>query len=128
MKPEESHHEIGEHLRSQKPDIATPPGLEQRILQALDRHQRPAPRPWWPWLLLPPAFAALSLLLWPRPAAPVPEIAREPLPVAAPIEPAISLAGLGNPLSAETTALSRDARRAGNFLIDCLPSISSAGE
>lgn len=58
MKPDESFQEIGKLLRSQKPEVLPAPGLEQRILRALDRHQRPAPRPRWPWLLLPPASAA----------------------------------------------------------------------
>ena len=124
MKPENSFQEIGELLRSQKPDVTPAPGLEQRILHALDRHQRPPSRPRWPWLLLPPAFAAITFLLWPAPPASLPNIARQPLPV----EPVISLTDLGNPLSTETTALSRDAKRAGDFLINCLPSISSIGE
>ena len=128
MKPDESFQEIGELLRSQKSEVLPAPGLEQRILRALDRHQRPAPRPRWPWLLLPPASAALTFLLWQRPAATSPEIVRTPQPVAVPTETVISLADLGNPLSAESAALSRDAKRAGDFLINCLPSLTSVGE
>lgn len=128
MKPDESFQEIGELLRSQKSEVLPAPGLEQRILHALDRHQRPAPRPWRPWLFLPPAFAALALLLWQRPASTSPEIVHTPPPVVAPTETVISLADLGNPLSVESAALSRDAKRAGDFLINCLPSLTSVGE
>lgn len=125
MKNDDSDREIGDLLRSRKPSAEPSPFLEDRILLALERHRRPAPRRRWPWLLVPPAFAALALLLS-RPPAPRQEISRTtPL---APVEPAIRLADFTNPLEQETLALNRDARRAGDFLLDCLPSLGRVSE
>ncbi len=142
MNSRDPHHEIAELLRSHKPSPASPPGLESRILRALHERQRPPARRFrWPWLLLPPAVAAavVVVLRAPSPSPTTPAVAREHVPLPAvsltpdtsirpSIEPAISLIVEGNPLNAETAALGRDARRAGSFLIDCLPSIASRGE
>jgi hypothetical protein len=140
MKSDKSFDEIGDLLRSQKPDLPTPSGLETRILNALDQRQRPAPKSWWPWLLLPPALAALVLLMWPIPSPPHSETTARQAPItsiptpdsetdpAGSNEPGITLADVGDPLTAESDALGRDVQRAGDFLINCLPSVSSAAE
>jgi hypothetical protein len=140
MKSDKSFDEIGDLLRSRKPEFSTPPGLETRILRALDQRQRPAPKSWWPWLLLPPALAALVLLMWPILSPPHSETTARQAPDSAPSspdsemdpagsnEPVITLADAGDPLTAESDALSRDVQRAGDFLINCLPSVSSAAE
>lgn len=133
MKNDHSFPDIGDLLRSRKPETPVPPGLEQRILRTLDQRARPQPkRRVWPWLLLPPAFAAVILLLLSqkpdRTATPPPRAAQAiavPVPDSTPI---LSLARAGNPLDAETSALARDVKRAGGFLIDCMPSIGSPAE
>lgn len=121
MNPEEPHDEIGEMLRSSKPQVIPPPGLEARILRSLEpRERKPAIR-LWPWLLLPPAMAAVVLML--RTAPPDrPPVAR--------IDPPVKITMPGkepvrwkNPLETESLALQRDVRRAGNFLITCLPAL-----
>jgi hypothetical protein len=131
MKTEKSFPEIDDLLRSQQPDSLPPPDLEGRILRALDQRKRPAPKPWWPWLLLPPAFAAVVLIMWPRPGVPVPNISVRDQPVSAgtrTFDPVVSIVESADPLTAETTALTRDVKRAGDFLIGCLPSIASQTE
>jgi hypothetical protein len=121
MKLDDTHDEIGALLRSQKPRLEASPGLETRILRELDRRQRPAPAKRWLWFALPPALAAITLVVLHQP-----ERASTGNPGAAfhgastPEEPAPIVEG--NPLRQESLALSRDARRAGRFLIDCLPS------
>lgn len=126
MKREDSFQEIADLLRSQTPDPLPPPGLESRILRALENQQRTKPTLWWPWLLLPPAFAAL-LIMMPRPADPPPAapIAKTSFDESTPAEPTIYQMLAANPLKSETSTLGRDAERAGDFLIDCLPSIRS---
>ena len=131
MKHDDPFQEIGDLLHSHKPDPQPSPGLEARILRELDRRQRPEPVSWWKWLVVPPALAAVALLLWPREqdqasqtvvgGSPVPSRAEE---AREPEEP--FLIDDSNPLKMETAALRRDARRAGRFLIDSLPTLSAA--
>lgn len=81
----------------------------------------------WPWFLLPPAVALGMILLWPD-ATVSPRITRQPDRPTAPAEhpgPA-ELEFASNPLELEKLALQRDARRAGRFLIDCLPSLAGS--
>ena len=120
-------------LRATRPAVEIPPGLEGRILHAIAREQRSAPgvRRWLPWLLLP-AAAALALLLA-RPAAPLPSPPPQarPSPVAKATPPpgkrnTIALLEHMNPLAQESRALEREASKAGRFLLECLPSLSTA--
>jgi hypothetical protein len=124
MNPPDPHHEIGDLLRSQKPDPQPSPGLEMKILRALPSREK-ATRRIWPWFLLPPAVAMGVVMLLPKPAlhsvvaqTPKPEVEKS-------IEPAIpqEVTLMSNPLEREKLALQRDASRAGRFLIDCLPSL-----
>jgi len=135
MNSAEPHDEIGDLLRSRKPDPQPSPGLEMRILRALGRPV-PQPKRGIPriWFFLPPALAALLLVLqWQRPLTPAsgavasaggmaPELLEKD------VEgfefPVIADLLEGNPVQAEARALQRDAGRAGRFLISCLPSIS----
>ncbi|MEO5917804.1 MAG: hypothetical protein ABIS50_26465 [Luteolibacter sp.] len=130
MKRDETFREISDLLRSQTPDPQPSPGLESRILRALDQHQRPAPKRWWPWLLLPSALAATVIMMAIRPAPPrtAASIAEAPITEPPSDEPMLSQMIAGNPLNAETSTLSRDAERAGNFFINCLPSLDSDPE
>ena len=122
MNPEEPRDEIGEMLRATKPQATPPPGLEARILRSLEpREPKPAIR-FWPWLLLPPALAAVVLMLRPMPTE-KPPVARMDPPPAEIVKPEPSSARWRNPLETESLALQRDVRRAGNFLITCLPSV-----
>ncbi|WP_367872269.1 hypothetical protein [Luteolibacter sp. Populi] len=124
MKPE-PHHEIAALLRTQQPDPEPSPGLEARILRELDRRQQRKPARIWPWLVFPPAFAALVLVLTQqRPELKETEVAD--LPVKIEEEKAENLLVEQNPLRQESVALGRDARRAGRFLIDCLPFAGAA--
>jgi hypothetical protein len=140
MKSGKSYDEIGDLLRSSKPGVSTPTGLEMQILRALDERRHPAPESWWPWLLLPPACAALTLvmlpLLTPQSAeindhrstiTSTPSTVTETDP-AGPDSHVLTLVVSGNPLAAESDALSRDMQRAGDFLVACLPSIASTAE
>lgn len=124
-------HEIGDLLRARKPEPpAVPPGLETRILRAVEQRARPRPerRPRRLWFVLPPAFAAAALWFLPFPQEPAkPAVSREAAPVTLP-DPVGSLVDSANPLFAETSALTRDAERAGGFLINCLPSLGSRDE
>ena len=121
MNPEDSHDKIGEMLRANKPQVTPPPGLETRILRSLEPRESPRPHRFWPWLLLPPAMAAVVLML--RPAQPVsPPVARLDPPAEIAEKEANSIRWK-NPLEDESLALRRDVRRAGNFLIHCLPSV-----
>ncbi|MES2660123.1 MAG: hypothetical protein V4689_15985 [Verrucomicrobiota bacterium] len=124
MKRDDPFQEIDDLLRYQQPDALPSPGLESRILRALDQQQHPAPKRWWPWLLLPPALAAAAMML-DRPMAPEPDapIADTAAPAVPPAAPAISRMLAGDPLKTETDLLGRDVERAGNFLVNCLPSI-----
>lgn len=134
MKPDESFDEIGKLLRSEKPDPRPSPGLEARILRALNPPSRSAGATLWPWFILPPALATGLFLLWPDATPSVPPVVRqlapsaEETPVAPEKQPVVSLAiNDMNPLRNETRALQRDAERAGRFLIDCLPSFNVDG-
>lgn len=128
MNSPEPFDEIGGLLRSHKPDPRPSPGLESRIVRGLVSREPALIRRAWLWFVLPPAIAALGIvLLWPSPSAPTPPpaVARaEPAPVEAVV--AIEAAPLlvNNPLELEKRALQNDARRAGRFLIDCLPSLA----
>jgi hypothetical protein len=125
--PREPDHEIGELLRSHKPDPRPSPGLESRIVQSLRTPETSAaPARNWLWFLLPPAVAAAIVLMWPPPA---PQAAISRLDPAAPASTAVSSAepadtGM-NPLERESEALRNDARRAGRFLINCLPGLAA---
>jgi hypothetical protein len=134
-KPEDSFPEIDRILRSHKPETPVAPGLEARILRALNqRGTVPAKPRLWPWLVLPPAFAAATLMWLNRPQAEAPAITRNPpaatlptfIPAADPAPDAlVAMVDSANPLLDETAALSRDAKRVGGFLMDCLPSIAT---
>jgi hypothetical protein len=139
MKPEESFPEIGQLLRSHKPDTPVAPDLEARILRAVNQRVRPpAKRRLWPCFALPPAFAAVALVLLNRPPSPAPTLAGDHrgtptppqvIPAADPAPDAIvSLVESANPLLGETAALSRDAKRVSGFLMDCLPSVASGSD
>jgi len=130
MKHDDPFQEIGDLLRSHKPDPQPSPGLEARILRELDRRQRPEPVSWWKWLVVPPALAAVALLLWPREQDPASQTVVEgstvPSRTEETREPEPLLIDDSNPLKVETAALRRDAKRAGRFLIDSLPTLSAA--
>lgn len=125
MKHADPHDEIAALLRTRQPDPRPSPGLEVRILRELDRRQHRKPARLWPWFVLPPAFAAVVLVVAShKPAekkSQVVETKPVPTKTAAKNEGAEALIGESNPLKEETAALGRDARRAGRFLIDCLP-------
>jgi hypothetical protein len=127
MKHDDDHNEIGAMLRSHKPEPVPAPGLEARILRELDRKQRPAPSRRWVWFVAPAAFAAvvvvMSSLQASKPVGGSPETAANAVKLdPAPEEDEASAIVKDNPLKRESVALTRDARRAGRFLIDCLPS------
>lgn len=124
-------HDIGDLLRARKPEPpAVPPGLEARILRAVEQRARPRPErhPRWLWFVLPPAFAAAALWFMSFPREPAkPAVSRVAAPEILP-DPLGSFVDSANPLFAETSALTRDAERAGGFLINCLPSLGSRDE
>lgn len=126
MKHADPHDEIAALLRTRQPDPQPSPGLEARILRELDRRQYRKPARIWPWFVLPPAFAALMLVVIshkPGEKKPV-VVENKPVPtVTEPKEDQVTeaLTEGTNPLKEETAALGRDAKRAGRFLIDCLP-------
>lgn len=121
MKHHDAHDEIGALLRSQKPGIEIPAGLEGKILRELDRRQRPAPAKRWLWFAMPAAMATALVVLSSKPeikpAEPNPHVVQQNTGKEE-ADPATE----ANPLKRESLALTRDARRAGRFLIDCLPS------
>ena len=124
MKQAEPHDEIAALLRTRQPELRPSPGLEARILRELDRRQHRKPARLWPWFVLPPAFAALMLVVIShKPGKKEQVVEHKPVPtMTSPKEGvAEALVGEKNPLKEETAALGRDARRAGRFLIDCLP-------
>lgn len=121
MKLDDTHDEIGALLRSHKPRLEASPGLETRIMHELDRQQRPVSARRWLWFALPPAFAATVLVALQQPRKPAtgdPGTTSRDIPKSEELIPIVG----GNPLKQESLALSRDARRTGRFLIDCLPS------
>jgi hypothetical protein len=153
MNSPEPFDEIGDLLRSHKPDPQPSPGLETRIVRRLVRREPAFIRRAWLWFLLPPATALGIVLLWPSPSVPPPVVAAEVPPpaegvvtpaegVVTPAEgvvtpadgvvpPAEGVAAIeaapllaNNPLELEKRALQNDARRAGRFLMDCLPSLA----
>ena len=139
MNSPEPFDEIGDLLRSHKPDPQPSPGLETRIVRRLVRREPAFIRRAWLWFLLPPATALGIVLLWPSPSVPPPVVAAEvPPPAEGVVTPAdgvvppaegvaaIEAAPLlaNNPLELEKRALQNDARRAGRFLMDCLPSLA----
>lgn len=130
MKLPESHDEIVDLLRSHKPQVEVPAGLEARILRSLQTKERSLMSRIWPWLLLPPAMAMGILLLRPSYQKPSP-IAHVAAPVEVP-RPVVVEVGptpvFMNPLENESLALERDAGRAGRFLIDCLPSFGGLAD
>lgn len=134
MKPEETHTEIGDLLRSRKPETGVPPGLEGRILRAVAQEKhRPSPVRWWRWPLVPPAVALLMVVFAPREEEDGKKQATaRPEPPPARMEPddgwTTAAMDTMNPLERESQALKRDAERAGRFLMDCLPSVNSVTE
>lgn len=126
MNPRDPHQEIGDLLRSQKPDPQPSQGLEMKILRALPSHEKATHRIW-PWFLLPPAVAMGVVMLWPKPEPYAVFLHHQTPAVEMPIEPALpqEITSMINPLEREKLALQRDASRAGRFLIDCLPSFGS---
>lgn len=137
MKSEDPYTEIGDLLRSRKPETGAPPGLEGRILRAIgqEKHRR-LPVHWWRWLLLPPAAALLLVITSPQKKEdPKPGIAgghetpkTTPQVIAEGEDQATAAVATMNPLERESQALKRDAERAGRFLLDCLPTVNSATE
>ena len=125
MKPSDDFHEIGEWLRSHKPEIAAPPALETRILRAIRDVPQPRPRASRPWIwwLLPPAAACLLLLLLPHQGQPESTVETQ-AEVSADATSSL-LENTNDPLLAESQALGRDVQRASGFLIHCLPSFSN---
>ncbi len=121
MKSREPFHEIGDLLRSHKPDPRPSSGLEMRILRSLS--PREPSRRLWPWFLLPPAVALGILLLWPDLSPPSAAVTLDDPAPPPPVENEAPLIFPANPLEREALALRRDAGRAGRFLIDCLPSL-----
>ena len=121
MNPEDSHDEIGKLLRSTKPRVTPPPGLEARILHSLEpRKPKPVIR-FWPWLLLPPATAAVVLMLRPTSGETKAPGARTlPTPPLL-VKPGPASIRWKNPLETESLALQRDLQRAERFLVSCLP-------
>jgi hypothetical protein len=137
MKLDESFPEIGALLRTRQPQVAPPKGMEARILRALAAGPRRSAAPRWPWLALPPAFAAAALGIFWHPTSG--EIVTSAAPAngtvagASPLQsvlgpswsqPMSSLPKFTTPLESESLALAHDARRAGDFLIGCLPSLN----
>jgi hypothetical protein len=126
MKPSDDFREIGEWLRSHKPEIAAPPTLETRIVLAIRDDPQSKPRALGPWIwwLLPPVAACLLLLL-PQQGQTEPTVETQ-AEVSADAASTSSLLGkTSDPLLAESEALGRDVQRASGFLIHCLPSFSS---
>jgi hypothetical protein len=127
MKRSDDFPEIGDWLRSHKPEITTPPGLEAGILRSLDpeirtqKHRRPV----WMWFALPPAFACLVLFLLPN--KPESTSVVDAAPMNSKTTPAEMIITTTDPLLAESKALGYDLERAGGFLIHCLPSFGEGG-
>ena len=138
--PSDEHPEIAAALRSCRSAHVPPPGLEVRILKALEDGNHPASSTipiGWTWLVLSAAAALALLAVVPRPTldqpAGPPEVAVAPPSSGQALAPAQDGVTGGraenpapsfNPLEAEALALSRDAQRAGRFLIAHLPSLS----
>jgi hypothetical protein len=125
MNPRDPHHEIGDLLRSRKPDPQPSPGLEMRILRALPSREKSSRI--WPWFLLPPAVAMGVVMFWPKPGIQAVVSHHPDSVIERTTEPASAeeIILTSNPLEREKVALQRDAQRAGRFLIDCLPSLGS---
>ena len=137
MKFDDDNTEIGDLLRSRKPEIAVPLGLEGRILRSVGQQKhRARPRYWWRWLLVPPAVALLMVIFSPQgEEGTSPTTRLDPLQgknegrtTAPEDKTAIAAAESLNPLERESQALKRDAERTGRFLLNCLPSVNSATE
>lgn len=126
MKRSDDFSEIGEWLRSHKPEISTPPGLEAKIQRALNSENRIQThrRPVWMWFAIPPAFACLVFCLLPKRPESAPVVDAAPKDSQAAPDEMILVTN--DPLLAESKALSRDLERAGGFLVNCLPSLDLA--
>ena len=128
MKDHEPHREIEDLLRADKPRVIPPPDLEARILSAIVSGERSRKHRFWSWLLLPAAAAIGIMMLRPvhqPPAAPVTRI-EPPHPTVEVKETVVETKPaplFENPLEREAIALRRDAKRAGHFLVNCLPSL-----
>lgn len=130
MNQEESYQEIASLLRSRSGYPQPSPGLESKILRALAHHHQPAPRNRWAWIALPVSLAAVTLILLTRPPgmAPAKTVAADPVQELPSVDSSLSGLLVENALSSEVSNLGRDAERAGNFLINCLPSIQTGHE
>lgn len=132
MKPDPSQSQVDDLLRSFKPPVQAPPGLESRILRAVQTcdNKIPGSRFRW-WFLLPPACAALAAVIMVtrhiEPAHPSRPPAAQPTVAAAQDSPAAAsfTSTPVNLLEAEADALARDLRRAGGFFIHCMPSVAT---
>lgn len=120
-------HEIDRLLREAPPELPPPPGLEARIRSSLHAAPRPTPtvlRPLCAGLGLAAlaGTAALVALQWlaQHPTTPPPAANHTPPATTTPATPPLT-----NPLRTEAQALRRDADRAGRFLLDCLPSLTT---
>lgn len=138
MKTDNDYSEIGDQLRSRKPECVTPPFLQARILHALEgRAPETRVRPWG-WLAATAGLAALAVAAWSLPeykgAGDSRSLARATPKEAQTIDPQISpqidVAGLldKNPLDSTTAAVGDDLKRAGGFLIRCFPTLEGAGQ
>ncbi|GAA5115522.1 hypothetical protein JIN84_20305 [Luteolibacter yonseiensis] len=144
MKDPETYQEIEDLLRMEKPRVTAPPDLEERILSSIDAVERTRKARFWAWLVLPAAAAVGVIMLRPLQQSQHSPVTRiEPVPVVEPpveaphVEAAVNevvaeerrfTALFENPLEREARALRRDARRAGHFLINALPSLSVEAE
>jgi hypothetical protein len=125
MKHHEPYDGIGDLLRSEKPQVVPPRGLETRILSSLESREHSRICRIWPWLIFPPA-AAIGLLLlfqpFDRKSSPVTGI---DMPRSEAMASRLPSVRFENPFERESLALRRDAQRAGRFLIHCLPSLGT---
>ncbi|WP_193214529.1 hypothetical protein [Luteolibacter marinus] len=128
MKPGHLPQDVEELLRSRKPDPRPSPGLERKIIEALEHRGLRSRFRIRAWHILPPAIAASILLVWPERhpshGKPSQQAQMAPGSEVTSTTPPESTADSLNPLERESKALQRDARRTGRFLIDCLPSFS----
>ncbi len=129
----QDHDDIARLLRSAKPAAHPPVDLEGRIIRAIAGKPQAdtAHRPWLWTAMSAAACLMLAAILVPHtpsdnPKQPAAVVAPTP---ALPPDGSLPLSSLANPtapLEAENGALARDFRRAGGFLLDCMPSLGVA--
>lgn len=118
--------EIDQLLRTETPSARPRPDLKHRISAAARTDRKSGPSP--VWLALPAAALIALAFLFSRDGTNPTLVNQNPVnSQASPQETLRSnpLAGL-NPLDSEARALQDDATRTGQFLLDCLPSLSLA--